>query len=298
MKTMPTGIEQLQAELGERYAKKTKDEYIRVAGLFFTSAGDKPSYERHEFLAYFDSLLKAGRGQGTLDMAWFTCKAICRAKNIPFPCREGFKGDQPKVRKISLQEISVDGESYTICGPTPEYQQIADLIAWVKANGDDREKAYLALSTIYAMRAIEISTINKREDIKENRIFCRTAKGGQPKWHEIPQEVLDYIKGYKYPEVAESVIWSTFRSMRKRAGFSVETPLTPHGIRRWLDTFYTSRPDFNVYIWSDFARWSRKRGDMPGRYRHASSAEVDRPVFAIHPLLPLWGGTPAKKGKK
>lgn len=305
---MPTGIEQLQAELGERYSPKTKKEYIKQARQFFEFADDKSSYERHEFLAYFDHLLKKGMGQATLNMAWYVTQAICRAKNIPFPCRKGFKGDQPKVRKINIREVSIDGESQEVSGPTPEYQEIADLIAWVKENGDAKQKAYLALSTTYAMRAIELSIINRAKDIDKvaamgtlspkldkYRLFVRTAKGGQPKWHIIPPEVLEPIKGYKYPQRDEQAIFSSFMRMRKQAGLAKATALTPHGIRRWLNTYFTSRPDLNPYVWRDFARWRIDAKDMPARYRHGSPEEIDRLVFAVHPLLPLWGDASQKR---
>lgn len=284
-----TGIEQLQAELGERYSPKTILEYVKQARYFFDFCGDKPSYDRHEILAYFDHLLKEGKGQASLDMAWYVAKAICRAKDIPYPCRGGFKGDQPRSRKVVFQEVSIDGESYQVDAATPDLEHVSALIAWVKANGDDRQKAYLALSTIYAMRAIEISTVNKRDDIKKDRIFCRTAKRGQPKWHSIPPEVRDAIKGYKYPHLNEQAIWNAFAAMRKKAGLKKAIGLTPHGIRRWLTTFITNKTDLNPYVWKDFARWSSPRGDMIARYRHSTSEEVDRQVFAVHPLLPLWG---------
>lgn len=295
---MATGIEQLKAELGERYSPKTIREYLRQASNFFKVAGDKPSYERHEFLAYFDKLIKEGKGQATLNMAWFTVKAICRSKNISkFPCRGGFKGDQPRVRKIEVREISIDGESCEVSGPTPEYQEIADLIAWVKENGNPRQKAYLALSTIYAMRAIEISTINKKEDIKGDRIFCRTAKRGQPKWHRIPPEVLEFIKGYKYPDLEEQAVWSTFKQMRKQAGLAKTNTLTPHGIRRWLNTYFRHLPGFNLATWYAFARWRQNTGDMTEVYDHPSSERVDQDTFASHPLLPLWGNGTQDKAR-
>jgi integrase len=292
---MSTGIEQLQAELGERYSPKTVREYIKQARHFFAFAGDKDTYERHEILAYFDHLLKEGKGQATLDMAWFVSKAICRAKSIPFPCREGFKGDQPRSRKINSREVEIDGEGHDVSGPTPEYDEIAALIAWAIENGDPRQKAYLALSTVYAMRAIEISLVNKKDDIVKSRLFVRTAKFGQPKWHQIPPEVLKAIKGYKYPHLDEQAIWSAFQAMRKAAGLVKATALTPHGIRRWLNTYFTNREDLNPYVWYDFARWSRGRGDMMARYRHASSQEVDRIIFKLHPLLPLWAGSPREE---
>ena len=283
------GIDQLRAELGERYSAKTVIEYVKQGRYFFAFAGDKDTYDRHEILAYGDHLLKGGKGQASLSIAWYTIKAICRAKNIPFPCREGFKGDQFRSKKISVQEVVIDGESHEVSGPTPDLKNLTTLIAWVRANGDARQKAYLALSSIYAMRAIEISTVNKRDDIRQDRLFVRTAKHGQPKWHRIPPEVREAIKGYKYPQISEQAIWTAFKEMRTKAGLKKAIGLTPHGIRRFLTTFFSNRSDLNPYVWYDFARWSQQRGDMIARYRHATPEEVDRLVFPLHPLLPLWG---------
>ena len=284
-----TGIEQLHTELGERYAPKTLQTYKERAKHFFAIAGDKDSYTRKEVLGYFDQVLQNGKSQAFLDLAWYTIKAICRSKSIAFPLREGPKGDRPKVRKVAPpREIIINGENVEVTGPTPTLNEISRVIASVLENGDTRDRAFLALSTIYAMRAIEILIV-EREDIRGDRIFVKTAKGGQPKWHSIPAEVLSYIKAYKYPHQDEQAVWYTFKRMRERAGLA-DAPVTPHGIRRWLNTWFTNRSDLNPYVWYDFARWAMRRGDMAQRYRNASSQEVDRQIFRIHPLFPLWGG--------
>lgn len=99
-----------------------------------------------------------------------------------------------------------------------------------------------------------------------------------------------YIKGYRYPKQSEQAIFYAFKSMRREAGLADCQSLTPHGIRRFLDTFFTTRPDVNPLVWYDFARWRQSRGDMLRRYRHSSPQVVDRIIFNLHPLLPLWRG--------
>jgi hypothetical protein len=189
-----------------------------------------------------------------------------------------------------VREASVNGEEYEVSGPTPEREEIVALIAWCKEHGSPQQRAYLALSTIYAMRAIEIHLVNKKEDIKGDRLFVRTAKGGQPKWHRIPPQVLSSIKKYRYPERTESCVWDTFAAMRGKAGLTKATALTPHGIRRWLNTFFTNHPTLNPYVWKDFARWTRDRRDMATKYRHAKPEDIDQMIFKLHPLLALWDG--------
>lgn len=288
---VPSGLDQLRAELGERHSPRTVKNYLWLARHFFDTVGDKAEYTRQDFLAFYDQLIKQGRGQAYLDMAWAVTKAVCRAKAISFPCREGRKGDRPISKKVAApKEIRIGDETHEVTGPTPEYKEIAQLVAWVRAKGKPKERAYLALSTIYAMRAIEISMVNRREDIQADRLFVRTAKLGQPKWHRIPPEVSDQIKGFKYPQQREDMVFYTFKRMRAKAGLGSCDALTPHGMRRWLNTYFSNLPNLNPYVWYDFARWRIRRGDMIAHYRHASPQTVDEQIFALHPLLPLWRG--------
>lgn len=285
-----TGIEQLQAELGERHSPKTHETYTLMAREFFRVAGDKPDYTRQEILSYFDTQIKANKSQATLDLAWYVVKAICRAKSIEFPCKDDPKRLILKARKSApRREVRMEDEDIEVSGPTPSLAEIARVIMHVRANGSVKAKAFLALSTIYAMRAIEISTVDRKEDIKGDRIFVRTAKGGEQRWQRIPEEVSPYIKGYSYPRQDEQAVWYCFKKMRTEAGVP-RAPVTPHGIRRWLDTFFTTQPNVNIYAWAKFARWAEKRSDMVGRYSHPSAQQLDRIVFGLHPLLPLWRG--------
>jgi integrase len=168
-------------------------------------------------------------------------------------------------------------------------EEVEKLINAFKDSKDRYKKGLLALATTYGLRRIELYRLTK-DDIDENKIFVFTAKGGEPREHIIPAQILDIVADFKGKLKKLRYIQELniiFDEMFYEAGIELRPMLGIHSIRRALITELMQTP-LNPNIIRNFLRWKGRGVDILQEYTLFNPEEVDRKVFEHHPFLNLW----------
>lgn len=164
----------------------------------------------------------------------------------------------------------------------------------------DRVKNYEAphiafmfvLATVYGLRRIEIYRLEKGDiDLRKGIFFVFTAKGGEPREHLIPDNLIPYFEEFvkskprKYRHIQE--LNAIFDFVVDRAGIELRPKLGWHSIRRCLVT-ELMKTDVNPMIIRNFLRWKPRGSDILMEYTLYNPLEVDQTIFNVHPFLHLW----------
>jgi len=184
---------------------------------------------------------------------------------------------------ISSEDLPKPAGFLEIRRPSFRKEEVLQLIGFAKQSGSQREKAYLALATTYGLRREELLRLRK-QDIGE-RLLIRTAKGGEPREHLIPEEIRPYLS-FDFDRIKSSnPITLTFRKLFEKA----KVPqLGIHAIRRSLNTeLRLSGIDPEAVF--RFLRWKPSKRDMSAYYFSLSYPEIDRLIFEKHPWIQAWG---------
>ena len=279
-------------EFLERYAKSlegtvTRDSALRIASDFLSFAGGK--LEREAILAYERHLAGGGFAPGTIAKHYRVIRRLFKVNEIPFPMspREG-----PVVPEEDVWAPAL----------TPEL--VEDMIGVAKdGRFTPQEVAFLALSTTYGLRAVELRLLEPKDfDFEGDTVFIHSAKGSRQRYHLIPEEILPYVKAYDFkPRL--SGLQGIYVCLESKAGITHSYGVGWHSIRRTLSTLLEDRLPYQTV--RDFLRWKSLSSDMPGRYYSArrfvgrggietismmpSSKDADLVVFKSHPFLPCWG---------
>ena len=183
--------------------------------------------------------------------------------------------------------------------PTLELEQVAKMIQVAKDKGSkltNEEVAYLALSTIYAMRAIELARVAD-EDInyEEGIIYIKTAKGGEKRDQLLAPEIVPYLKRHKFGKSyvetygegnSRLKMRQIYLSIEKKAGIGHVDGYGWHSIRRAVENVLVP---WNKTVAHIFTRWS-STGDIALDYV-TERFKFDQEVFdGPHPFLPMWRG--------
>jgi integrase len=166
--------------------------------------------------------------------------------------------------------------------------------------------AYLALSTVYGLRAGEIASLRPEDlDRQGKRIYVRTLKGGVSRWIWLPEEVSRWLLD-PWPgpapvarvEAAFGRVWdATMESIRPAR-------VAWHSIRRALHRDLASA-GVSREARERFGRWASRTREMASLYAYPNATvtetgvqvaqreaegtrEEDREVWERHPYLCLW----------
>jgi len=165
-------------------------------------------------------------------------------------------------------------------------EDIIKMIYAVKGSNYPASKTFMALSTTYGTRCVELLRITENDiDLGRKLILIKTAKSGEPRIHKIPDQILPYLYGFK-PVKNQLTLWQIFHKSFKLAGINTNG-YGYHDIRKCLFTELINngaRYEFAEY----FLRWK-----LGGRvsFQHYFIPEVDRvaeEIFKYHPFIKEW----------
>jgi hypothetical protein len=109
--------------------------------------------------------------------------------------------------------------------------EVVYIISKAKEVCSERELSFLAAASVYGLRRKEIGTL----EVSDGVVKVNGVKGGDVTFQIIPDEIKDYIKGYRG---AKDVRYMTrvFHSIMSKVGLEVNRGYGWHSIRRALAT--------------------------------------------------------------
>lgn len=287
-------------QLLENYSKglassgKTRTLYIRIVSDFLKYAdGD---FSRETINKYQEHLRKKHQySDGSINLFFRTIrtmfsrnKAILEKAGFEWPYR---RGESPGIREDSIQ------------APALHPNTIGRLVGAVKENGGSDEKVFLALSTTYGLRRVEMVGLTESDvRLKDKTIHIATAKHGRERTHLIPDEIIPCLREYDFSrQMSEFGLFTLWYRIENKIKLSHTDQVGWHSIRRSLNTLLLRRlPESTVM---SFLRWKQRTSShMPFRYSAikfvgeegettevvGEALDVDNEVFKVHPFLEYW----------
>ncbi len=272
----------------------TRKAYLFFIERFLRFAGLKDSYDEFDIRKFCAQLEKEGKSRSYINSAFSAIKMLLRAKK--------------QALLISSRDILPKVEETE--QPAMATEDVRKLIEAVRSDGTSEQRFYLALSTIYGLRAGEM-VIARREDIDINNrtILVHTEKGGRVRRHLIPDPVFAIITAFtiKTQRVgtrspieycSASEINMMFKRICSLAGVRRKKRESWHSPRRRLITELITRGVKREEV-ANFMRWKntagitqhRSRNDptaMVDKYYHPEDRAVDEEVFEKHPWIEDW----------
>ena len=161
-----------------------------------------------------------------------------------------------------------------------------------------RDRFYSVMSVVYGLRREELTRLQKIHR-KENKILVLVGKGGDPRWHIVPEEIRPILDGYDFenPEPITSVgmMSAQFHQICEMCGVETKKGDGWHKIRRTLIRSLRrngySRDDVHLFL-----RWKQPKSflDIVDVYTGELEPEdlemIDERIFQRHPFLHLWEG--------
>ena len=238
---------------------------------FERCCGVRDSYDRSDVVKFVAELRRDGVSQNSINTLIKPVKLLCKIQHW----KDGFpRLDMARVREsdISRPWLSVGDVKY--------------IIRRAKEVCSEREVAFLAVATTYGLRRKEVGTV----EIIGGNVKVYTLKGGEVTTQLIPDEIKDFIKGYRRCDSPGSMS-AVFRSIIDKVGIGIGVGFGWDSIRRGLTTELALR-DVSLLNIARFMRWSaaslRKEVGMLAIYTVREQAEVDKSIFKVHPFLPFW----------
>jgi len=223
-----------------------------------TLADTKPSYRRFNF---------------------YVMKRMFRLEKIKWPHKDDLK--PPRVPRSSIRRVRFS----------------SDEIAQLAGNSNvlnPRDRHYLVLTIIWGWRREEL-TRHKKEDLRGDRILVKVGKGGDPRWHIVPETLRPILNAYDFenpePITSKKKMSTLFHQICEMCGVTTNKGDGWHKIRRALVRALRraghNRDDIHVFL-----RWKQKE-DIVGIYAGELEPEdlemIDDKILKKHPFLPLWG---------
>jgi len=270
--------ERVRRSMGLRREPSTIARYAQFAQRFARFTGKEQDFTETDALAFIDDLIAKGYSDSSVRWSYYALKRVYRAVGSPFT--------------VTLEDLPL-GRRGAVHRPVLSRDEVAGLIAFVRRYGSLAERFYLAMSTTYGLRRVELSRLT-RESFRlgeaESTVRIDTAKHGEPRTHLIPAEIKPVIDAALKAEAlgyGVSALTIMFRELHHKAGLQRNGALGWHSIRRSLDTQLLDA-NLPYYVVKDFLRWKASPSDMPGLYHRPSPADVDRRVFGVHPFVSCW----------
>ena len=283
------------AKLLEKYARRlgsvgaNRNAYLKVAGDFLDFANG--STERETILAFLEKVKKKKNySQSSLNLVFRVIRTLFNRNDIEWPFAQG---EAPRIREESMNVPALNPVT------------IIRMIEAVKTSAEASWKAFLALSTTYGVRRIEMCQLkNKDIRIKDMTIHVETTKHGRERTHILPDSIVPYLEGYDFDqEISEfsmTLIWYRLEQLIDldhidRVGW--------HSIRRTVNTLLGKKlPELTV---KSFMRHKQATSsNMTYRYSAVKfvgepedtvevvggAAQTDQDVFAsgVHPFVDYW----------
>lgn len=259
-------------------SKTTINQYGNLVNNYFNFYGNNPDIEVSEArIAFFlDSLKESDYSTSYINTTKYALKAFCVANKISW--EEGTYLFPMKLR-----------EDETINQPAFSLDQVRTLIYKVKSE-PGVGNGFLFLISTYGLRQKEARELKKEDiDYEKGTIYIRTAKGGMPRHHLLP-DIAKKLIDIDFKPKSRTDMMMHFQYICEIAG--VEIPKGEgygwHSIRRALVTELFNL-DFREDQINQFLRWSNS-SRIVHRYNKPDLFKLDREIFNNHPFLKFWEG--------
>jgi len=271
----------IKLELGRRRARGTIQRYIQATRRYCRFARKTYGFTRQDYLRYFDYLIDRGFAPRTLIWTYSALMkmAQCIGEGYPITIEDLPRHTSYRKTAAELAELMLS------------HGKVYSLVTNIRRKGTPAEQFYLAMSTIYGLRRVELAELSASSfDSTLSTVTVQAAKGGEMRTHHVPQEIKPSIRlaiNTKSIGYAPGTLSLMFINMCQKASVRRGDGVGWHSIRRALNT-YLLRDQVPYHVVRDFLRWKASSKDMPGLYFHLESHEVDQIIFEKHPFLEMW----------
>lgn len=278
-------LERYRSQAGPKFAARV-ERYFRWLG---TAEGSNSDAAFSRFLA---DLQREGMAPATIDLYSRTIRSFFRSVGMVPPRARGFRFDPKDSRRPALAS-----------------DLIRRMVEAAKS-GDvtPRVAAYLALASVYGLRAGEVSAIRMEDmDRDGQRIYIRAEKGSVSRWCWLPPEVAAWLPE-EWSPASPNAVEKAFTSLWESVLESPKPERTGwHAIRRALarDLRAAGVPDWAIVR---FLRWKSsgsgamkeldlyshpnlevaEEGERAVRDEDQGKRDYDCAVWDAHPYMPLW----------
>jgi integrase len=286
----------LQELVLDNYTRRLSDgdyrqQYIKDAKDFIEYSGGELTRDNVD--GYMKKLQRKGLSESTRNKRFRQISTIFRRNNVEWPFT---RGSGPQIREAEVNENR----------PAMDPAEIVKMIqAGSQSELTPEETAFVALSTIYGLRRVEMANLDKKAvKLKDNALYIATAKHGRERTHLIPDEIKPYLERYDFDTpMTPHKLFLMFGVIEYKIDLPHRHHMGWHSLRRTLDSLLLRRlATADVH---DFLRWKKASStDMTYRYsatvfvgRGGERTEVsedvksvDERVFEVHPFLHYWKG--------
>ncbi len=268
-----------------------KKQYLAIAREFLRVAGNG-ELDKHAVDRYLTYLRAEQYADATIELRFRVVRRLYKLAGIPWEYR---RHEGPTIREL---EVYAPALSRVVIDPMIQ--------AALAGRLSPTDCAYLALSTTYGLRRIEMATLTpERVDLESRLIKIETAKAGRQRYHIIPEAIIPILAPVRdrLIPVTEISLTVAFRRIERALGRAHAPEVGWHAIRRMLVHLLgqTGLSELQIH---EFLRWKRSNQNMVSRYFSPTAIvgepgqtrqgrpdrDVDVAVFAVHPFLPVWGG--------
>lgn len=256
----------------ENYSQRTVRSYMEYARMYLSKYDHFSKATITEFLVQYAE----GHSKASAILAYYSIKRLCNSLGIKFT-----------VLRSDLPKFPVYDDYSTV--PVLRKTELFQLIDYWKQYPGEYATSLLFLSSVYGLRAIEMSRIvvSPGKDIISVHVAKRkSAPGKLPiRNHVLPHYGAVYLDGYQTCSVGN--VSRKFRQICRDAGVTRPNNGGWHSIRRTVNTHLLLAGAHDVLV-KGFMRWVKNKKDMPSLYFHLPPDEIDTMIFDIHPFLSRW----------
>lgn len=284
------------AEALERYADDAGPKRAAIVRRFVESQGWHPDGSR-AIARHLEALTAQGLAPGTVDLAYRTIRAFYRRLGLAAPKVRGHRYDPMDARRFALSPAVV-----------ARLVEVARDGVLLPAHA-----GYVALSTTYGMRAIEMARVRPEDiDAAGERIRIRTAKHGTARWTWMPPEIAAVVAQAGLAPTAVARVESAFAHVWDAA---MDEPrpqgVAWHAVRRALNRDLAAA-GVSTEDRRRFGRWAGapsmaeryatpnltvgETGVAPARLEAEGTRDFDRAVWEAHPYVGFFTAPTGRAG--
>jgi len=231
----------------------------------------------------------------TLKFNFGVVKRVFEANGVPWPFT---KGEGPTISERDEVRLALG-------------EDVINALIKSSAKMTDRHRAFLAVSTTYGIRRVEIGEIGPEDfEWESSLIFIETQKGGRQRYHLIPDEILPHLRAYRWRPISPASVSKVFAELKAATGLvgSSGKGAAWHAIRHTITQTLLSGGLNNLDA-HNFMRWKTSSQNMADRYASpttvihlagktveegASDVDLDKRAFSILPWLAIWKEIPVQ----
>jgi integrase len=159
-------------------------------------------------------------------------------------------------------------------------------VLWARdGKATQEERAYVALSTILALRREELVEHRLADvDFDKSRVFVHTCKGGDARWQLFPRDLIRLLD-YPFVDYSATRMTGIFKRVTRKAGLNLPKGYGWHSIRRAVNNELQRAGLQQGYI----HKFTRHRlPAIEDVYFTELDERVDAEVLKRHPVVALW----------